>query len=395
MNYENTLLWIWLQLAFGVGSPLPWQIYDHFSGGLEEFYSLGPRGWRTLKFLSPKQMTKLCYKPLDAAKASMEYALKMGWQMLTPECEKYPHALRFIPDPPAVLYVKGWMPDLNGGPSIAVAGAREALPCSIQIATRIGYECAAWDAVLVTGGAIGVDSAAIRGALQALGTVVSVLPVDLSSSYLMKNMALRAKVLESGGALVTEYLSQDSPARGSFDLRNRLITGMCPAVVLVQAGLRSGTIIYGRHAAEQGRELFIAQGPKDAPEYAGSRALLEDGARPFIRVQDIVMEYELREAVGSLARDPEIGKKRRTRRSEEEEPAVQRQQVLAPMLKDSGEKVDDEASAVIAVLSDGEKLLDELVEKTEMDAGAMLRLLTRLEMQGKIECLPGNRYRLK
>lgn len=394
MNHENTVLWIWLQLVFGAGSPLPWQIYDRFPGGLEEFYSLGPRGWRTMKFLTPKQMTKLCYKSLDEAKFSMEYGLKMGWQMLTPECEKYPHALRYIPDPPAVLYVKGWMPDLNGNPSIAVAGAREALPSSIQTACRVGYECAAWDAVLVTGGAVGVDSAAITGALQASGTVISVLPVDLSSSYLLKNMALRTRVLESGGALVTEYLNQDSPARGGFNLRNRLITGMCPAVVLIQAALRSGTMIYGRHAADQGRELFIAAGPESAVEYSGSRALLEDGARPFTKVQDILFEYEMREAMGTLLRKPEKGKKRRGR-NPAEKTAAQNPAVLAPMLKDSGGEESAEASAVIAGLCEGEKLLDELVEKTGMDTGAMLRLLTQLEMQGRIECLPGNRYRLK
>ena len=396
MNHENTALWIWLQLAFGVGSPLPWQIYENFPGGLEEFYSLGPRGWRTMRFLTPKQMTKLCYKSLDEAKYSLEYALKMGWQMLTPECERYPQALRFIPDPPAVLYVKGWMPDLNDSPCIAVVGARDALPLSIQTASRVGYECAAWDAVLITGGAVGVDSAAIAGALQASGTAISVLPVDLSSSYLLRNMTLRTRILENGGALITEYLSQDSPARGGFQLRNRLITGMCHAAVLIQAALKSGTMIYGRHAADQGRELFVAAGPENAVEFAGSRALLEDGARPFTKVQDIVMEYEMREAMGSLLQQPEKGKlKKSASKGQMPSHPVEKTPVPAPMLKDSGCKEElGELGAVMEQLAAEEKTLDELLETTGMDTGNLLRLLTQLEMLGRVECLPGNRYRI-
>ena len=122
--------------------------------------------------ISDQKAEGLYHFTLDAAQARLEYALKMGWQVLTPECGEYPECLRNIPDPPAVLYVQGQLPDLDSGPAIAVTGARSAWESSIRAAERIGYQLAAGDAVVVSGEAKGVDSAALKGALTARGRTV-------------------------------------------------------------------------------------------------------------------------------------------------------------------------------------------------------------------------------
>ena len=159
---DNRAYWVWLQQALGEGSYLPWKLHRDYPGGVEEFYQGGPRLWNTRRDISDQKAEGLYHFTLDAAQARLEYALKMGWQVLTPECGEYPECLRNIPDPPAVLYVQGQLPDLDSGPAIAVTGARHAWESSIRAAERIGYQLAAGDAVVVSGEAKGVDSAALK-----------------------------------------------------------------------------------------------------------------------------------------------------------------------------------------------------------------------------------------
>ena len=150
---------------------------------------------------------------------------------------------------------------------MAVVGARQATEESVDFSRAIGFQLASGGAVVVSGGALGVDGAVLSGVISALGTGMSILPVDLDSPYLVRNMHLRSKLLETGGVLLSEYFSQRDPGRGSFHQRNRLITGFSHCVVLVQAGEKSGTMIYARHALKQGRPLFVYPGPAGAPEF--------------------------------------------------------------------------------------------------------------------------------
>ena len=140
---DPNLYWVWLQHAFGEGSPAPYRIYREFPGGPEGFYQAGPVCWNTLDYVSEQHAVALAGFPLAAAQSRLEYAAGMGWEVLTPECEKYPDALRNISDPPAVLYIKGRLPDLNRLPAIGVAGAREAMPASEDAAKQLGYQLAA------------------------------------------------------------------------------------------------------------------------------------------------------------------------------------------------------------------------------------------------------------
>ena len=372
---DNTVFWLWLQNAFGEGSGVPWHIYQSYPGGLEGFYRAGAGGWRTLDYITPRHMEALTAFPPQAALARLEYALRLGWGVLTPESEKYPPGLRNISDPPAVLYSKGAKLGELSGQKIAVVGARKAVPESLDAARGICYRISMSGGTVVTGEASGVDGCAMEGVISARGRAACVLAVDLTSSYMAKTSHLRKKILDLGGTLITEYFSQNKPDRGGFQLRNRLITGLCRKVVLVQAAEKSGTMIYARHAAKQGRKLFVFPGPEGAEEFAGSRRLLEEGASPVITGGEVLGAAAPAGGPVAAAAEPALQKRPQDR----EEPSVK--------------GLPSEQQAVLGILSGGERTVDELAEGCGMEAGKLLRLLTRMELAGQIESAPGRRYR--
>ena len=363
---SNIVFWMWAQQAFGPGSGTPWHIHKSFPGGLEGFYRAGPRCWNNMDYVSEVQSESLALCTVEESMARLEYAVKLGWQVVTPECEQYPRELRNISDPPAVLYIKGAKPVELAGPKVAVVGARKALRESLDAAKSIGYQ-------LATAG----------------GGAVCVLPVDLSSPYMAKTAHLRRRVLELGGALMTEYFSQRSPAQGGFQLRNRLITGLCRRVVLVQAAEKSGTMIYARHAAGQGRKLYVFPGPPEAEEFAGSRRLLKEGAAPVYSGSEVLGTDR---AIAMEPPAPAAVKKPEREPPEEKEPPKRHEMSLRKELSQRQE-LSLEQQAVLDRLGGGTLTVDELMEGCGMEMGKLLRLLTRMEMQGLIESAPGRRYR--
>lgn len=285
---DQRVYWLWLQGALGPGSSIPMAVHQNFPGGIPAFCQAGPPAWRTVSGLTWKHVQALSRFTLKDAYIRLLTAERKGWQVLTPACPAYPEALKNIVDPPAVLYVKGCWPDFSAAPAIGVVGARRALRYSREAARRISRDLAQGGAVVVSGIADGIDSSALSEALQAGGRVVSVLPVSLDSAYPMETAWLRRKILQQGGALVTEFFSEEKPHIGAFRLRNRIITGLSYGVVLIQAGSRSGTMMYASRAAEQGREVYVVPGPPNAPEYSGSAQLLEEGAMPVQSGEEVL-----------------------------------------------------------------------------------------------------------
>ncbi len=405
---DNTVFWLWLQNAFGEGSGVPWHIYQSYPGGLEGFYRAGAGGWRALDYITPRHMEALTAFPPQAALARLEYALRLGWGVLTPESEKYPPGLRNISDPPAVLYTQGDLSLLSGKPWVAVAGARKAGEAGLAAARELGQGLSSAGAVVVSGMAPGADNAAIEGALMAGGRTVTVMPVDLSSPYQAKNAALRRRQLRMGGALLSEYFSQRTPAQGGFHLRNRLITGMCQAVVLVQVGEKSGSMIYARHAAKQGRRLFVYPGPPGDPAYTGSRRLLAEGAAPIARGWELFEQWPQLFGV-SPASPPAQGEPPQPapfpgHRPEKNRPAPQGPPAAFPprpprtrgeaVLQDAGvpAATGSREEQVLAALENQSRTVEELADATGMPAGTLLTLLARMELAGQVEQGPGRRY---
>ncbi len=382
---DNRAYWIWIQQAFPPGSRKPTLLSAQYAGGLREFCQGGPRLWNSRRDLTDRETAALRDFSISQAEARLEYAERLGWQVLTPECEKYPELLRNISDPPAVLYLKGSLPDVDSMVSIGIAGARKATQSSLDAARKFGYQLAAGGACVVSGGAKGVDAAALTGALGIPGSrMVSVLPVSLDITYVSENAKLRNMICSHGGALVTEYFSLSHPEFGTFQARNRLITGLSRGTLLIQAARKSGTMIYATHALDQNRDLFVYPGPEGTVEFAGSRELIEDGARAVVCGEDILAEYggvlpeKPQPQVYDLFEDLVV-------------PALKTREAV-PALADAAAQVSPQARQVLAVL--GREPLDiaALEAKTGLPASSLLGLLTELELEGLAESLPGKRY---
>ena len=378
---DNRAYWIWMQQAFGAGSPLPWRIHRSVPGGVEAFYQGGPRLWNSLGGIREQEAAALFSFSLEEAQAQLEHALKVGWEVLTPACGEYPQALTHIYDPPAVLYGKGKLPDMDSRPALAVVGARKATPETQEKAREFGYQLALGGASIVTGGAVGVDAAVALGAMSGGGPVVSVLPVALNSPYLSKNHFLRQSILEKGGALLTEYFAQQTPGFGTFQVRNRLITGLACGVLLLQAARKSGTVMYASYAKDQNRDVFVWPGPQGDPAFAGGWDLLEDGAKAVERGEEILEEFQYRSAGrGKIISLPAP----RAWRAEE---------AAIPVLADPGLPALSQAqAAVLAALTDTPQAVAQLEEAAGLPAGQLLGALTELELLGLAQSHQGKRY---
>ncbi|MBI2594658.1 MAG: DNA-protecting protein DprA [Candidatus Colwellbacteria bacterium] len=189
----------------------------------------------------------------------------------------YPALLREIPNPPKQIYVRGTLPDQQL-PLIAIVGTRKATVAGLGIAEETAGKLARQGLIIVSGLAMGIDTAAHRGALGAGGKTVAVLGNGVDEIYPAQNENLAKEILETGGAIVSEYPPGEPSFRGNFIQRNRIISGLSVAVVIVEAPMRSGALSTAGFAAEQGRSVFIIPGPVTHPNYVGSHGLIRDGA---------------------------------------------------------------------------------------------------------------------
>ena len=287
---DSRAYWLWLQGCLKPGSPLPLWVLENFPGGAEGFYQGGPKAWSSLPALSWADFGALGSFSLAEAQNRLSRAERAGWQVIVLEDGAYPAPLRHIYGPPAVLYVKGRLPDFSHLPAVAVVGSRRPIAQSAAAASRFGAQLAESGMIIVGGVAPGVDALVMASAIEKTDKLVCVLPVDLDSQYPVDTIPLRRRILERGGALVTEHFSWPKPISGSFHLRNRLITGLCFGVVLIQAAMRSGTLMYATLAAGQGRDVFVYPGPVESPEYLGTRMLLGEGAAPVYKGEDVLAQ---------------------------------------------------------------------------------------------------------
>jgi DNA processing protein len=212
---------------------------------------------------------------------------RRGISVLTLDDAGYPELLKEIPDPPPALFVDGLVPATT---AVAVVGSRKASTTGIEAARRLGRALGEHGVCVVSGLALGVDAAAHEGALEAGGPTVGVLGCGIDVVYPRSNRSLFEGV-RGNGALVSEYYLGEAPLAWRFPARNRIIAGLCDAVVVVEAPQKSGALITARHALECGREVWAVPGPLGAPECRGSNRLLADGAGVLWDVPEFVDAY--------------------------------------------------------------------------------------------------------
>lgn len=288
-------------------------------------------------------------------RATAQGLVGLGWAD-----SRYPALLREIPDPPPVLWVRGRVEALTC-PGVAVVGSRAGTPYALAVAEQLGYDLASRGASVVSGLARGVDSAAHAGAVRApRGWTVAVLGSGVDVIYPPEHRSLADEIVERG-ALVSELPLGSPPRRCHFPLRNRLISGLVQAVVIVEASCKSGSLITARTALDQGREVMAVPGSVLDGRNGGAHALIKDGAKLVETADDILEELRLG---GPAPRAPV------PQESTRQEPFWAR---LRP-----GEPYDLETLGVLSGL----------------DRGSLLAELLRLEVEGQLARIAGTWIRL-
>ncbi len=238
--------------------------------------------------------------PLDAIEAA-------SIRVTTSVDSTYPEALRHIPDPPLALYYQGDLPAADD-PCVAIVGARSATRLGLQIAQSMGRQLAAAGVTVGSGLARGIDAAAHQGALaeDVTGRAWAILGSGLLKIYPRQHCMLADRIIASGGALITEYIPNARPQRYYFPERNRLISGLAKAVVVVEASQRSGSLITARMAAEQGRDVFAVPGAVSSPVSSGCHWLIRQGAGLVENAHDVLeaMGYAVHWSAASEQPEP-------------------------------------------------------------------------------------------
>lgn len=415
--------WIWLSTRTGMGDRTRMSVLEQF-GDAENVYFAPSDGYARMEGLSEDAVASLQDKDLHAAARILEECAEKGIHMLCWPDAAYPARLKNIPDPPVVLYYKGNLPDFDRLPAIGVVGTRKASAYGLTAAKRLGYQIAACGGLVVSGMAFGIDGMAMRGALTAGKSVVGVLGCGADVVYPVSNRSLYADV-ERYGCLLTEFPPGTPPIGFNFPRRNRIISGLSCGVLVVEAPEKSGALITARQAADQGRDVFVVPGNIDVYSCAGSNALLRDGAIAVSSGWDVVSEYEsmyphavrnnqtasiqtaypdevLRAAAEEEKPLPKVAQKRKIPRKASKTVEEKKKKEIdkgEPKPYSDAEKpkpaLSDREAEIVSLVQQGVTLVDDIMARSQMSAGAILAALTMLEIKGVIRRLPGKRVEMK
>lgn len=290
MKDENTLYWIWLSERCGIASKEFGRIAARYDDPFE-LYRMDEDEIEHLEGIGGALKSRLCDKSLESAYATLRYCKDNRVQILSYADTRYPARLRTIEDPPILLYVLGRLPDLNRRLCVGMVGTRKMSEYGRQSAYKISYELAAAGVVIVSGMALGVDGVSACGALCGSGQTVAVLGCGVSVVY-PKEHAKLMKEIERGGAVVSEYPPSEAPQGKNFPIRNRIISGLCQGVLIVEGSVGSGALITAKAAIQQGRELFALPGPINEKNSYGPNELIQNGARVVLSADDILQHYD-------------------------------------------------------------------------------------------------------
>jgi len=359
---EKKKYWVALNLVLGRNLRLAKRVVEHFTSirdvfasGRKELISLGLEKDQAEKIVSPEI--------LDYASRELEKIERLKFSLVTIEDKEYPGYLREIFDPPFVLYCAGKL-DILKGPAVSVVGTRSPTPGGRAVAEKISCELASRGIVIVSGLARGIDSCAHRGALNG-GKTVAVLGSGLNRIYPKENRSLYDRIMEKG-VVVSEFPLGTPPLGFHFPIRNRIISGLSMALVVVEAAQRSGSLISARLALEQDREVMAVPGSVTSPQSRGTNWLIKNGAKLVENWEDVAEELPspLREALLSQ----------------------KEQKKELPALKPEEKKVFE------LIKDDSVTHIDELVEETEFSVSELLSILLNLELKGLISQRPGKYF---
>ena len=372
---EERLAWLALALTPGLG---PKRILDAVKeiGSASRILSLRLTELEGLRF--PAAAAQLIFdgKARAAAEAELARVAAQGATIVSFACPVYPERLKEIYDPPPVLWVRGDV-GLLSRPAIAVVGTRHPTPYGSGIAEMLSRDLAARRLLIVSGMARGIDSCAHKGALAARMPTVAVWGTGIDVVYPKENKKLAEEILATGGAIVSEVPMGTFPAPQNFPRRNRILSGLSVAVLVVEASENSGTRVTARCAAEQNRDLFAVPGNVTSKGSWTPNTLIKQGAKLVATWEDVWEDLpsQVRLELESTA------------------PAESKSETTASLLADPVLR-PQEAMVLEVLRTDASLQIDEILDllETQLTSSEVFTALFELEMAGRIRGLPGKNY---
>ncbi len=365
--------WISLNMTPGIGPRKATQLLERFGSAENVFHAR--RGELESLRLKPETIESLLKREFhDKAEEELSKVKESGGDVLILDDGSYPYLLREIADPPITLYVKGNWQACFDAPCIAVVGSRRCSTYGENASEMLSRDLAANEVCVISGLARGIDSAAHRGAISGKGKTIAVLGTGINQIYPKENARLVEQILDSGGAVVSQFPLETPPLKENFPYRNRIISGLSLGVLIVEASERSGSLITARLAMEQNREVLAVPGNITSKNSFGTNYLIKSGAKLVQQWQDVVAEL----------------------------PSEIAANILPPAIDKINSETDEQKSSLPADLTDNEKKIytllatdeakhfDLLFESSGLSIGDLSAALLGLEMRELIKALPAN-----
>ncbi|MBR2133181.1 MAG: DNA-processing protein DprA [Eubacterium sp.] len=397
---ENLRYWLWLSRALGAGAAIK-SLCEEF-GGAKEIYNSNIIEWRMSPSLSLNQINRLESTSLNSIEEIIYTCEQNGWKIIDFDDERYPNRLKEIYNPPAVLFVDGELPDIDNSLCIGVVGTRKASAYAVKSAHIMSRGIAEAGAVVVSGGALGVDTASHKGAIMAGGKTISVLGCGLGANYLMKNAPLR-DVIKRNGALITEYPPFESASKYTFPMRNRIISGLSLGVLVVEASVKSGSLITAKHALEQGRDVFAIPSSVLDVDFRGTNKLIEDGAYVATTPESILSVYRNRFDTVDMSKVRSIEELMYDNSDKGANTEDDNKDYVFDHLEEGRQQRIELENKALSLAGDLKTVYyslekhfenaDVIIEKSRLQSSKVMSALMQLELMGLVKSASGKRYK--
>jgi DNA processing protein len=367
--------WVALNMTPGIGPRAAAKLLERF-GSAEAVFGATRADLEKVRLL-PEAVDSIIARDMEEkAEAEIGNVRKLGGEILILDDGVYPSWLREIYDPPIILYVKGAWSECLGPPCVAIVGSRKCSTYGQNAASMLARDLARRGVTIVSGFARGIDAAAHRGAIEGGGRTVAVLGTGLDEIYPRDHKKLANEILDSGGAMVTQFPLATPPVSENFPYRNRIISGLSLGVIVVEAAENSGSLITARLAIEQNREVFAVPGNITSRNSFGTNYLIKGaGAKLVQQWQDVAAELPPQIAAKLLP--PPLGEKKK-------EKSIADQLAIVPQGLSGFEQ------SVFKLLSaDNPAHIDMLVNRSRLSIPDLTAALLALEMRDLVRALPG------
>ncbi len=411
---DERIYWIWLSLACTPGGTTFKKLLSKHSDA-KEIYGLEPGEIASLITSRSKDYPALCDKELGKAETIFRYCISKNIGMLTYSDKNFPHALKEIPTPPVMLYYRGKLLDFDNNFLVSVVGTRLLSDYGRKNAFTISYDLARSGAIIVSGMAIGIDGVSHAGAIAAGKPTVAVIGCGIDVLYPKVHGRLAREIVKSG-CVITEYAPGTRPKKYNFPVRNRIISGLSSATLVIEGKERSGSLLTARHAREQGRTVYALPGNVGNPNSQVSNLLIKNGAQLCTAADDIVRDFELEShgrlnphelaknmpvnmnevlsylQVSCVAQGDDIFRPSRKKPSKQEE-TNEYVVPTAPVVEPDMSGFDKTAVKIYKMIPTGDGCAIEALVCDELSMRDIMKGLLKLEMGRFVTMLPGERVR--